>query len=516
MRPQGPVVLCILDGWGLSDERAGNAVRLARTPAYDGIMASCPTTRLAAHGPDVGLPAGQIGNSEVGHMNIGAGRIIEMELARINRVVAGGGLPEVDGMRRFIAAMQDSGGVAHVLGIVSDGGVHAHLDHLDAAVGAIAAAGVDVAVHLFTDGRDVMPVSAAAHLDRLMPALFPAGAPQDRGEVRIATVSGRYFAMDRDRRWDRTKRAYDAIARADAPRYRTAGEVIRSSHANGVTDEFISPAVVEGYSGFRDGDGLMCVNFRADRVRQILAAIGEPGFATFDTGVRAVLAPMTGFVSYSDAHDAYLDRVFPSEAVAGTLGSRVAECGLEQMRIAETEKYPHVTYFLNGGVEPPLPGEDRFLVPSPGVATYDLQPEMSAPAVADGLADALRSGRYGLIVTNFANPDMVGHTGDLDAAIAACEAVDACLARVLPELDAAGAAMLLTADHGNCEAMIDSETGGPHTAHTTNPVPAALIGAAPGAGLRAGGRLADIAPTLLEMMRLAKPPEMTGISLLRT
>ena len=514
MRPHGPVVLCILDGWGLSDDHTGNAVRLARTPTCDAVMSGYPTTRLAAHGTDVGLPAGQIGNSEVGHMNIGAGRIVEMDLARINRVVADGGLPGVEAMRRFIAAMRSSGGRAHVLGVVSDGGVHAHLDHLAAAVDAIAAAGVDIAVHLFTDGRDVMPVSGAAYLDRLEAALFPADARPERGDVRIATVSGRYFAMDRDRRWERTKRAHDAIARADAPSHPTAGAVLKAAYAEGVTDEFVPPSVVGGYAGFRDGDGLMCVNFRADRVRQILAAIGEPGFAAFDTGGRAALAAMSGFVSYSEAHDAYIDRIFPSEAITGTLGSRVAESGLEQMRIAETEKYPHVTYFLNGGVEAPLSGESRFLVPSPKVATYDLQPEMSAGAVADGLVDALRSGRYALIVTNFANPDMVGHTGDLDAAIAACEAVDACLARVLPELDPAGAAMLLTADHGNCETMIDRETGGPHTAHTTNPVPATLVGAASGTGLRPGGRLADIAPTLLELMKLQAPPQMTGTSLL--
>jgi 2,3-bisphosphoglycerate-independent phosphoglycerate mutase len=342
-------------------------------------------------------------------------------------------------------------------------------------------------------------------MDQLM-----AGLPDG---TRIGTVIGRYWAMDRDNRWERVARAYEAIVHAAGAEAATAPEAVAAAYAWGETDEFIAPSVIAGYSGARDGDGIFCLNFRADRAREILSALGSPGFSEFDTGVRPHWAAMLGMVDYSAAHDAFMTTAYPKQDIPNTLGEWVAARGLTQFRLAETEKYPHVTFFLNGGREAPFPGEDRHMAPSPKVATYDLKPEMSAPEVADHFVAAIRKG-YDLIVVNFANPDMVGHTGDLAAAIAACEAVDKGLGRALGALEAAGGAMIVTADHGNCETMVDPVTGGPHTAHTTNPVPVILVGGPPGARLRGGGRLADLAPTLIELMGLPQPPEMTGRSLI--
>ena len=517
-----PVVLCILDGWGLREETNGNAVRLAETHAYDQIMAGCPTTTLAAHGTDVGLPEGQIGNSEVGHMNIGAGRTVEMDLPRIDRVCASGDLAGLEGMQRFVAELRASGGTAHVLGLLSEGGVHSRLGHMIEAVTVLADAGLPVAIHAFTDGRDVAPRSAIASLQRLEAAIARTRSEPGTGSgsiiaaarIAIATLSGRYYAMDRDHRWDRIRLAWEAIVRGDGTRHASAAGIIESAYGQGVSDEFIPPAVIGEFAGMRNGDGLLCVNFRADRVRQLLSAIGSPGFEAFGTGRRPQLAVMSGFVPYSDAHDAFMDRIFPKTQVTGTLGSRISEAGLRQVRIAETEKYPHVTYFLNGGEESPFPGEDRVLIPSPRVATYDLAPEMSASGVTTAVVDALESRCQDVIVVNYANPDMVGHTGDLNAAVAACEAVDQGLLRVLKALRQVGGSLLLTADHGNCEMMIDPETGDPHTAHTTNPVPLALVDGPRNACFAAGGRLADLAPTLLHLKGVDPSPGMTGRNLL--
>jgi len=500
-----PVVLCILDGWGLRAETHGNAVALAATPHFDRIMATCPHATLITHGPDAGLPRGQMGNSEVGHTNIGAGRVVAMDLGQIDLAVEDGSFATNPTLGRFIARLQDSGGTAHLMGLISDGGVHGHLLHVLAAVRAIAGAGVPVALHAVTDGRDVAPGSAAGFL-----AALEAGLPDG---ARIVTLGGRYWAMDRDNRWDRVAKAYGAMIRAEGGRAADAQAAIAAATARGESDEFIAPTVLGNYAGARDGDGVFCLNFRADRAREILSAIADPAFDGFDTGRRPDWAALLGLVEYSQAHGVWFDTAFPKRAIVNTLGEWVAAQGLRQFRLAETEKYPHVTFFLNGGREVPFEGEARHMAPSPKVVTYDLAPEMAEAEVTERLVQAIGEG-HDLIVVNYANPDMVGHTGDLEAAKAACASVDAGLGKVLAALGRAGGAMLLTADHGNCELMIDPESGAPHTAHTLNPVPVALIGGPEGVALRDGGRLADVAPTLLALLGLPQPPEMTGTSLI--
>lgn len=500
-----PVVLCILDGWGLAPAGPGNAVALANTPNFDRVMATCPKATLTTFGPDAGLPTGQMGNSEVGHTNIGAGRVVAMDLGQIDLAIEDGSFVTNAALGDFIARLRLAGGVAHLAGLVSKGGVHAHQAHLLAAARAITAAGVPVAVHAITDGRDVEPQSALRDLPEVLQAL-PDGA-------RLASVTGRYFAMDRDNRWERVEKAWRAMVLADAPCQADAATGIAASYGAGVTDEFIDPFVLPGFGGMRPGDGVFFLNFRADRAREILSALGDPEFSAFDVAGRPAFAAMLGMVDYSQRHSTFMPAVFPKQTLVNTLGEWVAAQGLRQFRLAETEKYPHVTFFLNGGREEPFEGEDRAMPPSPKVATYDLAPEMSAVQVGDRLVAAIEAG-YDLIVVNFANPDMVGHTGIVAAAVRACEAVDQALGRALVALEKAGGAMLLTADHGNCEMMIDPVTGGPHTAHTLNPVPVALVGG-PAPVTLADGRLADVAPTVLAMMGLPQPPEMTGHSLIR-
>lgn len=500
-----PVVLCILDGWGLRADRANNAPALADTPNFDRLMATCPHSTLVTHGRDVGLPTGQMGNSEVGHTNIGAGRVVAMDLGAIDLAIEDGSFFQNPALLAFIARLKASGGVAHLFGVVSDGGVHGHILHVLAAARALASAGVPVLLHAVTDGRDVAPSSAAEFMATILRDL-PAGA-------RVATVIGRYWAMDRDHRWERVARAYGAMVHGQGETAADALSAVQAAYARGETDEFIAPTVIAGYAGARDGDGLFCLNFRADRAREILAALAQPGFAAFDRGRAPHWAAVLGMVDYSAAHNAYMTVAYPKPVLTNTLGEWVASHGKSQFRLAETEKYPHVTFFLNGGKEVPEAGEDRYMAQSPKVATYDLQPEMSAAEVTDHLVAAIEHG-YDLIVVNYANPDMVGHTGVLAAAMAACEAVDKGLGRALAALAAAGGAMIVTADHGNCETMVDPVTGGPHTSHTTNPVPVILVGGPTGADLRPG-RLADLAPTLLHLMALPQPPEMTGKSLLK-
>lgn len=499
-----PVVLCILDGWGYREDPTANAPALAQTPTFDRIMATCPHNLLITHGPDVGLPTGQMGNSEVGHTNIGAGRVVAMDLGQIDLAIEDGSFFTNPALLDFIARLQSSGGTAHLIGLVSDGGVHGHIRHILAAMRAIADAGVPVVLHAVTDGRDVAPKSAYGYLEDLHAAM-----PK---EARIGSLTGRYFTMDRDNRWERVAEAYQAMVHGKGLHAATAHAAVTAGYNRSETDEFITATVIGDYAGARDGDGLFCLNFRADRAREILAAMAEPGFAAFDIGTQPAWAACLGMVEYSEGHNAYMTTVFPARDIVNTLGEWVAKHGKRQFRLAETEKYPHVTFFLNGGEEQPETGEDRYMAPSPKVATYDLQPEMSCQEVTDHFVQAIHAG-YDLIVVNYANPDMVGHTGDLKAAIAACEAVDQGLARVVTALEEVGGAMILTADHGNCEVMIDPETGGPHTAHTVNPVPVALIGGPVGARLK-GGRLADLAPTLLQLMGLPKPAEMTGESLI--
>jgi 2,3-bisphosphoglycerate-independent phosphoglycerate mutase len=501
-----PVVLCILDGWGDRPEREANAVALARTPNFDRIRAAEPAATLAAHGPDVGLPEGQMGNSEVGHTNIGAGRVVWMDLPRIDRAIKDGSFAANPRLAGFAAALKASGGTAHLAGLASPGGVHAHQGHIAASATALGAAGVPVVVHAFLDGRDVPPKSAEAQVAALVAAL-PDGA-------RIATVSGRFYAMDRDRRWDRVEKAAAAIVDGAGARAATAAEAVAAGYARGETDEFVTPTVIGDYAGARDGDGLFFQNFRADRAREILGALVDPDFDGFAVPRRPAWAALLGMVEYSDRLNTLMPAVFPAEPIANPLGAWVAARGLRQFRLAETEKYPHVTFFLSGGAEAPAAGEDRHMAPSPKVRTYDLAPEMAAGEVTERLVAAIRSGDYDLIVVNYANPDMVGHTGDLGAAIRAVEAVDVGLGAALDALADVGGAMIVTADHGNAEMMVDPETGEPHTAHTLNPVPVILVGGPPGTRLRAGGRLADLAPSLLELLGVPAPPEMTGRSLI--
>ena len=500
-----PVMLVILDGWGWREEVADNAIRLAHTPNFDRLWGECPHALLRTSGLDVGLPVGQMGNSEVGHMNIGAGRVVMQDLPRIGLAVADGSLAGNAVLGAFIAKLKASGGTCHLFGLVSPGGVHSHQDHAAALARIVAGAGVKVVVHAFTDGRDTPPQSAGEDIRRLQAAL-PGGVP-------VATVSGRYYAMDRDKRWDRVARAYGAMAEGTGNGFADAASVIDAAYGNGVTDEFIIPAVVGGYRGMRDGDGLLCFNFRADRVREIFAPFVDPAFEGFAVPRKIRFAAMAGMTHYSDFLAGSVGILFPPVTMEHLLGQVVAAAGLRQLRMAETEKYPHVTYFMNGGIEVPNGGEERTMVQSPRVATYDLQPEMSGPELTDKAVAAIESGVYDLIVLNFANPDMVGHTGSLKAAIAAVETVDVGLGRIaealMPQGGARpGGAMLVTADHGNCEMMRDPVTGGPHTSHTTNPVPVFLMGV-PGVTLH-DGRLADVAPTLLHLLGLAQPAEMTG------
>jgi 2,3-bisphosphoglycerate-independent phosphoglycerate mutase len=501
-----PVMLVILDGFGWREDRADNAVRLAKTPILTSLWQSCPHSFLHTSGRNVGLPQGQMGNSEVGHLNIGAGRVVKQELVRIGDAVADGSIAKAPAFTTLVEALKKTGGTCHLIGLVSPGGVHSHQDHGAALAGHLRKAGIKTVVHAITDGRDTPPQSAAEYLTHLQAALPP--------DVPVATVVGRYFAMDRDNRWDRVSQAYAAIADAGGAHAAPPKAAIEAAYAAGKFDEFVPATVIGDYAGMKDGDAILCFNFRADRVREILAALLDPAFDGFPRKHVIKFAAAAGMTRYSDALAPFLGVLFAPEHLHNILGEVVANAGKTQLRMAETEKFAHVTYFLNGGQETLYKGEDRILVPSPKVATYDLQPEMSAPELTDKAVEAIDTGKYDLIVLNFANPDMVGHTGILSAAIKAVETVDTGLGRIAEAIKRQGGALLVTADHGNCELMKDPETGGPHTAHTTNPVPVLLIGG----GVKAihEGRLADLAPTLLRLMGLPQPPEMTGHSIIES
>ena len=506
-RPR-PLVLVILDGLGERAERADNAVRLARTPAMTALFERYPHGLIGTSGPDVGLPPGQMGNSEVGHLNFGAGRIALMDISRIDSAVAEGTLEKNAVIAGVVQKARKAGGRLHLFGLVSDGGVHSSLVHLFALVDVARAAGVEVVVHAFLDGRDVQPGTAPGYLQKLEEKL--AG-----GAGRIATVAGRYWGMDRDNRWERVERAYRAIAEANAPRAASAIAGVEASYAAGKTDEFVEPFVVGDYDGVKAADTGLHFNFRPDRARELTRALAVPSFDAFP---RQSGAPFAASYACMTTYDATLGLpiAFPKESYPNIFPEVLAGAGLRQFRCAETEKYAHVTYFFNGGREEPFAGEDRKMLPSPkDVATYDLKPQMSAAAVADAVVDAIRTGAYDFVLVNFANPDMVGHTGVLDAAIQAVEAVDAGVGRIVEAARAAGGAVLVTADHGNCELMKDPATGQPHTAHTLNPVPLLYVNDADtSARLRAGGRLCDVAPTMLGLLGLPQPVEMTGKSLL--
>ena len=503
-----PIVLCVLDGWGARDEQDHNAIALAETPNWDRLTASVPSARLDASAEEVGLPAGQMGNSEVGHTNLGAGRIVQQDLPRIDAAVASGELAEKPELRGFIDKLKKTGGTCHLMGLASPGGVHAHTGHIQALAGIVAGSGVPVAVHAFLDGRDVPPKSAKETMAGFM------DATKGIEGVQIATVSGRYYAMDRDRRWDRVEKTWKALVTAAGAKAADPIAAIDARYDADITDEFMVPAVIGDYQGMNDGDGLLMANFRADRVRQILAALADPGFSDFDRPTRPEFTARLGMVEYSAELNRLYGALFPAESLENILGQVVADAGMTQLRIAETEKYAHVTFFLNGGREDEFPGEERILVPSPQVATYDLKPEMSAEEVTDKLVTAIGEGRFDLIVVNYANGDMVGHTGILEAAIEAAGCIDGCIGRLEEAVSKAGGVLLITSDHGNCERMLDTDADQPHTAHTMNLVPVVMVNA-PGwvRGLR-DGRLSDVAPTLLKLLNLEKPKEMTGQSLI--
>ncbi|WP_343225013.1 2,3-bisphosphoglycerate-independent phosphoglycerate mutase [Luteimonas sp. MC1895] len=505
-RPK-PVVLLILDGWGHRDDPRDNALALADIPNWRRLFAARPTTLVHTEGTHVGLPDGQMGNSEVGHMNIGAGRVVYQDLTRIDAAIADASFFANAELLAACRTANASGGTLHLMGLLSPGGVHSHEAHLFAMLQLARREGVArVAVHAFTDGRDMPPRSAAPSLRALQEACAAAG------NARVASVSGRYYAMDRDGRWDRVRRAWDAIVDAQSPhRAHDALAALDAAYARGENDEFVAPTVIDGATPIADADVVVFMNFRADRARQLTAAFVASGFDGFQAR-RPVLARFTCLTEYDAMLPAPL--AFAPDDLRNTLGEVLGANGMTQLRIAETEKYAHVTFFFNGGREAPFPGEERILVPSPQVATYDLQPEMSCPEVTAKLVAAIASERFDAVVCNFANPDMVGHTGDLQAAIKAVEAVDRALGEVAAAVAAKGGELLVTADHGNVEMMRDPETGQPHTSHTVGPVDLIYVGSREGATLRTGGALRDLAPTMLDLLGVPKPAEMTGRSLL--
>ncbi len=499
-----PTTLIIMDGFGLSPESRGNAIRAAATPHLDQLFAANAYTTLQASGLDVGLPAGQMGNSEVGHTNIGAGRVVFQDLPRISRAIEDGSFFRNEAYLHAMNACKEHHSSLHLMGLLSDGGVHSHLNHLFALLELAKAQGLeDVYIHAFLDGRDVSPTSGEEFVTRTVEKC------RELGIGKIATISGRYYAMDRDKRWDRLERAYDAMVYGESEIYNPVPvAAVKDSYAKGVTDEFVEPVVCDRDGCISDHDSVIFFNFRPDRARELTRALADPAF----DGFTHQYFPLT-FVCNTE-YDATMPNVevaFPRISVHNGLGEYLSGMGLTQLRIAETEKYAHVTFFFNGGVETQFPGEDRVLVPSPKVATYDLQPEMSAQEVADKCVERINSGAYDVIILNFANCDMVGHTGVFDAAVKAVETVDACVGQVVDATLKMGGIAMITADHGNAEQMLQPD-GSPMTAHTTNPVPFVLVGA--GSELRQGGRLADIAPTILDVLGLQCPPEMDGKTLI--
>lgn len=506
-----PVVLIILDGWGINPRREGNAVALARTPFLDDLFASCPHAKLLCAGEAVGLPEGQMGTSEVGHLNMGAGRIVYQSLVRISRALREGELAKNEVLQGLFRRVKERGSALHFMGLVSPGGVHSHTEHLYGFLRLAAEAGLrKVFIHAFLDGRDTPPQSALEYLEDLEAKCAEIGIG------RIATVSGRYYAMDRDRRWERVEKAYRAMVAGEGEKAKSAREAVEKSYANGVTDEFVLPTVIldggRPVATIEGGDGVVFFNFRPDRAREITRAFVDRDFKGFERPGGFLGVDFACLTQYDETIEAPL--IFPPEGkMKNVLAEVLSEAGLRQLHTAETEKYAHVTFFFNGGEETPFPGEDRILIPSPKVPTYDQKPSMSAVEVTDSVLAQIEAGKHEVVIMNYANCDMVGHTGILEAAIAAVETIDTCLSRVVPAVLSRGGAVVICADHGNAEQMIDYETGEPHTAHTTNPVPVILAGAGEELRLR-DGILADVAPTLLELLGLPKPPEMTGESLI--
>ncbi len=504
----GPVALIVLDGWGYRPERAGNAIALARTPTWDRLASLRSRSLLEASGLRVGLPAGQMGNSEVGHLNLGAGRVVLQDLVRITASIEDGSFFANPALLGACDHVKRSGGTLHLLGLLGDGGVHAIDTHLYALIDLAERAGVQrVAMHLLTDGRDTLPKSALGYMRALL--------DYAHGRAVVASVGGRYYGMDRDKRWQRTELFYRAAVDGVGPAFEDPIAVIESAYDSGVTDEFIVPAVIQrdgcAVAPMRDGDAVICFNYRSDRMRQMVRAMTDPAFDGFDVSHRPKLHVVT-LTEYDATFDVPV--AFAQFSMARIVAEVVSEAGKTMLKTAETEKYPHVTYFFNGGREPPYPGEERRLVPSQKVATYDLAPEMSAAGITDVLCASLDAREHDFTLCNFANADMVGHTGSMDATIRAVETIDRSLTRIVESARRSGTRLLITADHGNAEMMIDPATGGPHTAHTSNPVPIIFMdpdGREP--ELRGGGALCDVGPTVLTMLGVETPPEMTGIDL---
>jgi len=501
--PYRPVVLAILDGFGENPDSSDNAVALANTPNIDALKSQFPHTFLNTSGLAVGLPEGQMGNSEVGHMNIGSGRVVMQDLPRIDAAIADGSLANNPKLLEFVEKLKASGGVCHIMGLLSDGGVHSHQNHIAGLAKIISASGIKVLIHAFTDGRDTPPQSALQYI-----ADFKKEFPQ----AQFASVSGRYYAMDRDKRWDRVSMACDNMALASGKNYPNIEAAVQQSYQDGKNDEFVLPASIGDYAGMQDGDGLIMANFRADRAREILEVMLKPDFSGFGRKKIVNFAAAIGTSEYSTDLNNYIETLFAPEELKNILAEVLANNNKTQLHISETEKYAHVTFFFNGGKEENYPGEERILIPSPGVATYDLQPEMSAFIVTDKLVEAIENDKFDFIVVNFANCDMVGHTGDLQAASKAVEAVDQSVGRLWQAVQAKAGVLLITADHGNAEQMYDHDTKQPHTAHTLNLVPF-IVAAKDFAGKKLNveqGKLADIAPTILNLMQIAKPAEMSG------
>ncbi|HEU0117270.1 MAG TPA: 2,3-bisphosphoglycerate-independent phosphoglycerate mutase [Alphaproteobacteria bacterium] len=511
-RPR-PVVLCILDGWGHREDASDNAITRAKTPNYTKYWNTSPHALLDASEKFVGLPKGQIGNSEVGHMNLGGGRVIFQDLPLIDNAISTGEFAKNATLLDTIAKVKQSGGTMHVMGLASPGGVHSHQDHMVALAREVTKAGVPVAIHAFLDGRDVPPQSAAAQIEKFVSDLRAVDV-RTVGKVKLATLCGRYYAMDRDKRWERVEKAYDLVVQGAGTPFSDAVAAIKTSYSGNVHDEFLLPVALNGYEGMKDGDGIIFANFRADRAREILTALLDPDFTGFARKKTIKFAAAAGMVEYSDQLNKLMTAMFPPKQIESGMGELISKAGMKQLRIAETEKYPHVTFFFNGGREEPYPGEERIVVPSPKVATYDLQPEMSARTVTDKVVEAVNAGTFDFIVLNFANPDMVGHTGFFEAAVKAVEVIDECLGRLFAAVEKQGGIVLLTADHGNCEHMYDPDTRGPHTAHTLERVPVMLVGAPKSVKSLKDGKLADVAPTLLELMGMPKPAVMDGETLL--
>lgn len=510
MNLQGPLVLVVLDGWGLREEREGNAIKLSRTPTYLELLERYPHSSLQASGEYVGLPAGQMGNSEVGHITMGAGRVVYQDLTRIDKSITDGDFFEKQALADAMERCKDDKHALHLVGLVSPNGIHSHTRHLYALIEMAARYKLKrVFVQAFTDGRDTSPAGGAGFVGELEDVMNNAGTG------RVASVGGRYYGMDRDHRWERTKKAYDALASGAGPRSRSAVDYIRKSYEGGVSDEFIVPGTIvdandQPIGPVRDGDSVIFFNFRSDRARQLTRALALEQFDGFERNPR-VSIHMTTMTQYDRTFT--FPVIFPPQSMTGSFAEVLAGTTMTNLRVAETEKYPHVSYFFNCGIEKPYPGEDRILVPSPKVPTYDLQPEMSAKGITDTLVSDVEGRKHDIIICNFANADMVGHTGNLEAAVMAVETIDQCLGRIVRAVHDAGGVLLVTADHGNAEEMWNTKLNEPHTAHTSNPVPVIVVQDGKGMRLREGGSLRDIAPTMLGILGIRPPSEMTGADL---